>query len=136
MPSDDRTRDDREIRAIEADYDAAWARADAAALAAAFVEDAVVINPRGQVANGRAQFEAVMTAMLAGPFAGSIHASTVERVRFVSQDVAVVDGTARITGARGEASPITHPFTDIFVKRDGRWMITDVRAYTFLTPDS
>ncbi len=133
MPSDDRTsRDEHEIRAIEATYDAAWARADAGALVAAFVDDAVVINPRGQVANGRAEFETVMTGMLAGPFAGSTHETTVERIRFVSQDVAVVDGIARITGVHGEPSPIRHPFTDIFVRRDGRWMITDVRAYTFL----
>lgn len=66
-----------------------------------------------------------MTRMLAGPFAGSTHESRIDRVRFVSEDVAIVDGVARITDLRDEPSPITHAFTDVFVRRAGHWAFSD-----------
>jgi uncharacterized protein (TIGR02246 family) len=105
---------------------------DAGALAAALSDDAIVVSLRGEVATGRAEFESIMTRILAGPFAGSTHESTITRVHFVTSDVAVVDGEARVSGARGERSPILHAFTDVFVRRDGRWLIQAVRAYTHL----
>lgn len=127
--------EEMELREIEAAYDAAWNRSDAKALAAPLAEDAVVVNPRGQVAVGRADFEAIMAKMLAGPFAGSTHHSTVRRVRFISADVAIVDGEARVTDIKGADTSVEHAFTDIFVRRGGRWLISDVRAYVFRPVD-
>lgn len=128
----DRSADEAQILALEAAYDAAWSRADAAALVASFCEDAVVVNPRGQAAYGKAALEAILAGLLAGPFAGSSHESVVRRVRFVGADVAIVDGEARVEGA---GAPITHAFTDVFVRRGGRWLISDVRAYVFMPGD-
>jgi uncharacterized protein (TIGR02246 family) len=122
-------RREAEVRALEAAYDEAWNRADAEGLAAALSDDAIVVNPRGEVANGRAEFEGIMTRMFSGPFAGSTHESEIARIHFVTADVAVVDGEARVSGVRGESSPITHAFTDVVVRRSGRWVIVALRAY-------
>jgi uncharacterized protein (TIGR02246 family) len=125
----DRRNDDAAIRAVEEAYDAAWNRADAPALVAAFAPDAIVVNPRGAVAVGKAEFERVIANVLAGAFRGSTHASRISRIHYPVDGVAVVDGEASI---RTETETTVHRFTDVMVRVDGRWWITDVRAYVFL----
>jgi hypothetical protein len=51
-----------------------------------------------------------------------------------AHDVAIVDGVARVTGLPGTAPELTHAFTDVLVRRGGRWWISDVRAYGYLPP--
>jgi hypothetical protein len=40
-----------------------------------------------------------------------------------------VDGEASI---RNGAATTVHSFTDVMIRRDGRWRISDVRAYVFM----
>src|SRR5688572_24210376 len=84
-----------EIRAIEARYDAAWNRSDPDALTANLADDAVVVNPYGDVVQGRAAFRSLIADVLAGRFAGSRHEGSIRRIQFVAPDVALVDGEAR-----------------------------------------
>jgi uncharacterized protein (TIGR02246 family) len=125
----DHPDDDAAIRAIEEAYDAAWSRGDAAALVSSFAPDAVVVNPRGQVADGKAAFEQIMAGLFASAFRGSTHTGRITRIRYPTDDVAIVDGEATL---RGPELAVVHPFTDLLVRRDGRWWICDVRAYGFL----
>jgi ketosteroid isomerase-like protein len=65
----------------------------------------------------------------------------VKAVRFVSADVALVDGEAVIEGFRTTAGtvmpPLRHRFTDVLVKEDARWLVAHVRAYIFMPrPDA
>jgi uncharacterized protein (TIGR02246 family) len=130
-PSSDRSTDEAAIAAVEAAYDQAWNRGDAKALASLMADDAIVVNPRGQVANGKAEFERVISTLLAGEFKGSEHESTITLVHFPARDVAVVDGEASVVPPP-PAQRTTVKFTDVMIRRDGRWMLTDVRAYVFL----
>jgi uncharacterized protein (TIGR02246 family) len=120
-----------EIRAIEARYDAAWNRSDADALTANLADDAVVVNPHGDVVQGRAAFRSLIADLLDGRFAGSRHEGSIRRIQFVAPDVALVDGEARITGLKGEPSTMAHAFTDVFVRRNDSWEIAAIRAYAF-----
>ena len=126
----DRPNEDAAIRAVEEAYDAAWNRGDARAVADAFEADAIVVNPRGAVAVGKADFERIITELLQGPFRGSTHTSRITRIHYPIDGVAVVDGEAII---RHGAESTVHSFTDILIRRDGRWQISDVRAYVFMT---
>jgi uncharacterized protein (TIGR02246 family) len=127
----DRSEDEAAIRAIEAAYDEAWNRGDASALVSAMSEHVIVVNPYGQVATGKAEFERVISALLAGDFAGTTHESTIHRIHFAAEDVAVVDGEASVIPARPAERTVVK-FTDVMIRHSGRWMLTDVRAYVLL----
>jgi uncharacterized protein (TIGR02246 family) len=131
----DRSADEAAIRAVEAAYDEAWNRGDATALVRSMTDDAIVVNPRGQVANGKADFERVISTLLAGEFKGTTHESTISRIHFPSSDVAVVDGEAAVIPAPPAERTVVK-FTDVMIRQDGHWMITDVRAYVLLRDSS
>ena len=118
--------DEAEIRLLEASYDQAWQRADVEALVACLTEDAVVINPREEVSRGRDEIGAMLSQFLATEARGSKHVSKIVRVEFVTDDVAVADGEARI-----EVGPATirHSFTDVLVRAASEWKIAHTRAY-------
>jgi uncharacterized protein (TIGR02246 family) len=132
-----REQDEAAIRRIEQAYDRAWNAADVPALMALMAPAAVVVNPIGEVATGHVEIRRVLTEFLSGPAHGSTHASIIAAIHFVTEDVAIVDGEARLEGVRtSEPSPssVVHRFTDVLVRTDGRWSIAQVRAYVFAPP--
>ena len=54
----------------------------------------------------------------------------------MTDDVALADGEAVIEGLRDQSGavipPVVHRFTDVMIKRDGRWHIAQVRAYVLM----
>jgi uncharacterized protein (TIGR02246 family) len=124
------------IREAEATYDRAWGARDVDALVRPLVAEATLIDPFGNVVVGRDAIRQALGGLLAGRARGSTHASTILGVRFVTKDVALADGEAVIeglTGPEGEAlPPLIHRFTDVFVLRDGRWRISQIRAYILM----
>ncbi len=133
----DRGRNEATIRAVERVYDTAWNVGDARFLVAIFAQEAVVVNPLGEMASGRAEIERVIGEFLSGPARGSKHTSVVSRVQFVTDDVAVVDGEATLEWLAGPngatAQPLVHRFTDVLIKKHGTWFIAHVRAYVLMT---
>lgn len=129
----ERPSDETSIRALEAAYDAAWQDGNVEALLECFTEDAVVVNPRGQIARGRAEIVRMLQAFLKGPAKGSKHMSGVLRVEFITEDVAIVDGQAVLDDLSptdpSSPSSLTHAFTDVVVRRNDAWAIAHVRAY-------
>jgi uncharacterized protein (TIGR02246 family) len=88
------------VLATEAAYDTAWNAGDIDGLVACFADDAVLVNPRGEIAVGAQQIRERLGAFLHGDAKGSRHASRAVRVSFVSPDVAVC------LRARGEHSAL------------------------------
>ena len=124
------------IRALEADYDAAWGACDLNALIAAFTPGATVVDPFGGVSQGSAEIRRLLGDLLAGTGRGSSHASTILGVHFLSDDVALADGEAVIAGLAtddgGVLPPLTHRFTDVVVRGADGWRIAQVRAYVLM----
>lgn len=118
------------VEAVEANYDAAWSGGDLDGLMECFTPDAVVVNPRGEIADGERAVRRAIGSFLEGQAKGSQHRSTIERIAFVRDDVAVVDGHATIS-FRSDDPELRHAFTDVLVERAGRWAIAHVRAYHF-----
>lgn len=118
------------IRGVEAAYDRAWAAGDLDGLMACFTPDVVVVNPRGEVAAGEQAVRRALGSFLEGEAKGSLHRSNLERVAFVGDDVAIVDGQAVISWGSGDPD-LRHSFTDVLVRRAGQWAIAHVRAYQF-----
>lgn len=120
------------IRDVEAAYDRAWGVGDLERLLECLAADVVMMNPRGEVAEGREQARTVLSTFLATEAEGTEHHSDIDRVSFVGDDVAVVDGTAAITLGDGTVL-VRHPFTDVLARSDDGWRIAHVRAYTLMT---
>lgn len=119
-----------EVRLLETAYDEAWRAGDVPALVACFTPDAVIVSPRGEVARGHDDIGRLLGDFLATEASESGHHSEVVRVEFVTHDVAVVDGEARLTTlTHGSGEPLVHGFTDVLVRDHGRWAIAHVRAY-------
>jgi uncharacterized protein (TIGR02246 family) len=128
--------DEAAIRGVEQAYDSAWNRGDVGALVALFRDEAVIVNPRGQTVRGRAELEPLIRQFLGGPARGSTHRSVIEKVHFLGDDVAIVDGEATLDGmigAEGEPEPpLVHRFTDVLTRTRGSWLIAHVRAYVYM----
>ncbi|MDY6810875.1 MAG: nuclear transport factor 2 family protein [Actinomycetota bacterium] len=126
------------VRDVEQRYDEAWQRGDLDGILACLHPAAVLVSPRGEAARGHREIRTVLGRLLDGEAAGSLHESTIERVELVTDDVAVVDGRARVTGVApslgGEAAVVVHGFIDVLVRRDGRWVISQIRAYGLESP--
>ena len=122
-------------RALEAAYDRAWAVGDVGALLACLAPDVVLVSPRGDLARGHAAVRAVFEGLFAGWAAGTVHTSTVLRVEPVTDDVLLLDGLARVSGVEpgvagaDAAGEVEHAYTEVLVRRDGRWLIGHVRAH-------
>jgi uncharacterized protein (TIGR02246 family) len=119
------------IRAVEARYDQAWRSGDLDGLVACLTLDAVLVNPRGDVAIGTEQIRRALGAFLAGEGANTEHHSMIERVSFVTEDVAIVDGRAAVSRGRDGAGvpAFEHAFTDVLRRAEGQWLIAHVRAH-------
>ncbi len=116
------------IRKLYASYDETWNKGDAAALAAFWADDADHMEPDGRTIAGRAALAKNLAERLDADLKGTHSHQTVESIRFVTADVAVVDASYEVTGARDLAGkgkpPIQGRYVDIWVKRSGKWHIT------------
>jgi uncharacterized protein (TIGR02246 family) len=92
MTGADKPRDDDSmIRQIVADQVNAWNVGDAKAFSAHFAEDGSFTNIRGTVFYGHRAFEERHVEIFSTFFKGSKLAMSVDKIRYVRPDVAIVD---------------------------------------------
>jgi uncharacterized protein (TIGR02246 family) len=116
--------DEAAIRKAVESYVAAFNRGDAKALAAMWSPEAVYTNPlSGEQVVGRAEIEKQFTAIFAEAKGVKLEAKT-ESVRFVSPNVAVEQGTAKVI--RPKQAPEDSEYTAVYVKRDSQWLLDRV----------
>jgi uncharacterized protein (TIGR02246 family) len=116
--------DEKAIRAVDDVFISNYNKGDSKALAALFTGDAEVVEPNGNRYQGRAPIEQSFTDTFAAR-KGAKLAFEIEGIRLLSPDVAKEDGRSLITPVTG--APESRLYTVLFVKRDGRWLISSVR---------
>ena len=128
IASASRGDDEQAISQVEARWQDAWNRHDMDALAGLFTDDATFIQVNGRRWDGPAEIKKNHVALHAMMFKESVWANHDTDIRFLTPDVAVVHQT---WGMRGDRNPDGSPrqprdgiFTQVFVKRDGKWLIT------------
>lgn len=119
----DRSRDEKAIRAAAQTYQEALGRGDAQALAALWTPDGDIVDDAGRVLVGRA------TVSLAAPSSAAtrpeiaVHESG---IRFVTDDVAIEDGTVEVRPAGGGAA-LEGRFSATWVRHEGTWKLAALR---------
>jgi uncharacterized protein (TIGR02246 family) len=116
--------DEAAIRKAVESYVAAFNQGDAKALAAMWSPDAVYGNPLSDVqVVGREAIEAQFAAIFDEAKGIKLEATT-ESVQFVSPNVGVEQGTAKLI--RPDQAPEETEYTAVYVKRDGQWLLDRV----------
>ncbi|MFL6727290.1 MAG: SgcJ/EcaC family oxidoreductase [Sphingomicrobium sp.] len=104
----------------------AWNALDAAAFSAAVADDCVFTNIFGQVFSGKEAFEQQHARIFAGVYKGSVLQQSIDYLRLVQPDVAIVDTSVTLSAPAGDFGPARTLHTklaQVFVRRDGKWRI-------------
>jgi len=108
-------------------FSKAYSTADAKALSDFFTDDVVVTDPEGSETRGKT----AVADMYAGSFQenpGLKLESEVAEVRFITPDVARVEGRSRLSST-GDAAEFTR-FSSLLVRKDGKWQAAEIREFT------
>ena len=106
----------------------AFSSADAKGLADLLTDDVVVTDPEGSETRGKA----AVTEMYSGAFQenpGLKLESEVAEVRFITPDVARVEGQSRLFTNKGDATEFTR-FSSLLVRKGGKWQAAEIREFT------
>jgi uncharacterized protein (TIGR02246 family) len=132
--TDRQTEDEAAIRKAVESYVAAFNQGDAKALAALWSPEAVYTNPlNGEQVVGREAIEKQFTTIFADAQGAKLEAKT-EAIQFISPNVAVEQGTAKVV--RPNQEPEESTYTAVYVKRDGQWLLDRVTEEDVQTPPS
>lgn len=122
--ADRQAADEAAIRKSVESYVAAFNKGDAKALAALWSPEAVYTNPAsGEQVVGREAIAKQFGEIFADAKKSKLEAKT-DSIRFVSPNVAVEQGTAKVI--RPEQAPDESEYTAVYVKRDGQWLLDRV----------
>jgi uncharacterized protein (TIGR02246 family) len=119
--------DERAIRQIFADFNAALNRHDAQAMASMCTEDADYLVIPGNDLVGRVAIEQYLRPLFNGILKSLTREASVQKIRFLRPDVAVLIGDYRTSGvvtANGPAPPSKGLYDWVLTKQDGRWLIS------------
>jgi uncharacterized protein (TIGR02246 family) len=132
----DQKEDDAAIHHRHDEWAAAWNKHDPKLMAAFFVADGDLINPFGRHAKGTAEIEKLFTDEHTGAMAGTTYAGTIESIRYIGKNVAIVDVAGEISGMKGPdgaaAPPFKHHVTWIAEKKANKWMADGARAFVLV----
>ncbi|MCI0663822.1 MAG: SgcJ/EcaC family oxidoreductase [Acidobacteria bacterium] len=94
-------------------------------------ENADYVSVDGRLIAGRAQMKAFFSEILRLSAGGIQQVSTIESIRFLTPELAIVDGSWTISGARDESgtelAPLKGRGVEIAQKRDGQWRFVATR---------
>jgi uncharacterized protein (TIGR02246 family) len=124
--------DEKAIRDIETQWEAAWNQHDVAAMARNYAPDSDAINLAGEWFKGRAAFVKSLEELHSDKVRGSVWQTEQTDIRFLTPEIAIVHVYINSHGDRnpdGTPMPRRHAIlTRVEVKRDGRWLIVASQA--------
>lgn len=116
----------------------AWDKGDSGKMAAFFHPDADVRGKGGCIVASAKDLEMYWRDALPTLYKSSKLTATVTSIRFIRQDVAIIDGTSTLQGVRSAdgkiVTPLNQLYTIVATKENNKWGIAAVRAKVPLTP--
>lgn len=122
----DRSSDREAILGLIEAFAAGWGHRDAHGLSMLWRADGDFTVPDGTLLKGRTQIETFYASVFATGYGGSRARATIDQVRFLCADFAVIDGQIEITGRfanKQELPPERGYFTAIVQKFSRHWEI-------------
>jgi uncharacterized protein (TIGR02246 family) len=111
------------VMAIDRAFEAAYAKADAKAVADFFIEGAHYTSDDGRTFDGRTTIENNMRAAFAKNNGAKL-AIAPDSVRLLAPDVLLESGSTTVTAKDGETNGAL--YTAVYVKKDGKWKISQL----------
>ena len=128
-PASTNKEDERTIRGMTDQAVARLNKGDVSALDDFWDENADYVGVDGTLIKGRAQMQAFFRKMAESSTGHQI--ASVEQIRFITHDLATVDGSWTVTGVRGadgkELAPIKGRGFEVVQKRNGKWRFIATR---------
>jgi uncharacterized protein (TIGR02246 family) len=119
--------EEKPIRDLVDAFARAYSAPDLNALATCFTDDANVVDSAGESTRGKpAVVEMYASSLEENP--NLKLEPKVEEIRFVTPDVARVEGQTRLSTDTGDASEYTR-YSSLVVKRGGKWLVAEIREY-------
>ena len=119
------------VHQLASDIDSAWNRRDPKGFSELFLNDGDFQFDTGQMLRGREQItDYYATSLFPSMPAEFRHKTKRHRLRYLTPDVVIGDGSVLISRAGAVEEEEPHPsllFTCVAVKRDGKWHIAAVR---------
>jgi uncharacterized protein (TIGR02246 family) len=115
------------IRGAADRFTKAFNAGDAHAIAQLHTPDARVIDPLGEVLNGREEIEREYHGLFHDNpgLAIEIHP---ESIHFCGPDAVIEEGTTRVSSKDG-ATPFVSHYSAVDIKHDGQWLLASVREF-------
>jgi uncharacterized protein (TIGR02246 family) len=120
----ERRADETALRKTGEAFSQAFNKGDLDALAAFWTEDAEFIRESGKTYHSRDAIRSLLKASLAEN-KGNKQTIKATSIHFIKPDVVSAEGSVTITTPEGEVD--TGRFAAIWVKRDGKWLISSMR---------
>ncbi len=117
--------DEATIRALGDTFTKAFNGGDAATIARMHAPDAQVVDLAGDVITGREEIEREYKGLFEDNPGLTIEVR-VNSVRTIGADLAIEEGTTKVTPKEGGPS-VTNRYSAVNVKRDGQWLLASVR---------
>jgi uncharacterized protein (TIGR02246 family) len=111
------------VVAIDRAFEAAYAKADAKAIADFFTEDAHYTSDDGRTFDGQTAIEDKIRAAFAKNNGAKL-AIVADYVRLLAPDVLLERGSTTVTAKDGETNGAL--YTAVYVKKDGKWKISQL----------
>jgi uncharacterized protein (TIGR02246 family) len=112
----------------------AFQKGDAGAVAAFWTTDGDYVDPSGRVLKGREAIEKDFAKLFAENKDLKLRIE-VASLKFPVPDIAVEDGTTAVLSPDG-AAPSRARYTNLFVKKDGQWLLASVRESPYVPPNN
>lgn len=112
-------------------YEAAWAKGDAAAVAAHYTENAISVGSAG-VQEGRAAVQASLAKSFAGPWKGTTLVVHVGKSQPLGPDTLINEGTYDVVGVKGpdgKPVPVHGSYLNTVVKKGGAYLVAGHMAF-------
>lgn len=122
------------LKASAKQFEAAFNKGDAAAIAAQFMENAEVVDEDGNVVQGRDKIQARFADIFKDTPKAKINVELTS-LRQLSPDVAVEDGIS-VVRLNPEDPASRSPYTLVHLKRNGKWLIASIRDFPEESNDS
>jgi uncharacterized protein (TIGR02246 family) len=119
--------EEKPIRDLVDAFAKAYSAPDLKNLAACFTDDANVVDSAGEATRGKAAVVEMYAASLEETPGLNLEPKVAE-IRFITPEVARVEGQSRLSTDKGDASEFTR-FSSLVAKRDGKWLVAEIREY-------